>query len=290
MSDVEPLVSVGIPTYNRPQSLKRVLESLVVQSYQNLEIIISDNCSENPEVEDVINEFLKKDTKNRIRYYRQAKNVGAANNFRFVLDQAKGKYFLWNADDDVRSENFIEIQTQFLESNSEYAASTSPNALVKDFESKERDFISFGLEGDITDRYLTFFEHSLKCHGIFYGQYRIDIMKECPFLEKDFIATDWAIVLYALSHGPIARLDDGYILNGRGGISESKSHFQNYRKGVIDDIIPMYRFYSETKELYKPLRLSARVSIFFRIMSFNKIYYISEWHKLKQRLIRFVRS
>jgi len=39
----QPLVTVGVPTYNRPKGLKRALNSLVNQTYQNLEIIVSDN-------------------------------------------------------------------------------------------------------------------------------------------------------------------------------------------------------------------------------------------------------
>ena len=290
MSENEPLVSVGVPTYNRPNSLHRVLESLTEQSYSNYEIIISDNCSEDPEVEKVVRHYLDKDTHQRIKYHRQKSNFGAANNFRFVLDQAKGDYFFWNADDDVRSTDFIEVHTKFLESNPGYAASTSPNAMVKDFDSSERDFVTFGLDGDLTERYLQFFEHSLKSHGIFYGIYRMHIIKSCPYLGKDIIAADWAMTLYALSHGPIARLDEGYILNARSGVSESETHFQNYRQGFIDDIVPMYRFYSETKELYKPLKFSDRVRIFFKIMNFNKIYYDSEWNKCKKRIIKLVRS
>lgn len=290
MSKNEPLVSVGIPTYNRPNSLNRVLKSLTSQTYSNFEIIISDNCSENPEVEEVVKGYLKEDTHQRIKYYRQESNFGAANNFRFVLDQAKGDYFFWNADDDVRSTDFIEVNTNFLELNPEYAASTSPNAMVEDFENEERDFVTFGLNGDLTERYYKFFENALKSHGIFYGIYRINIIRDCPILGNDIIAADWAMTLYALSQGPIARLGEGFILNARGGVSESDTHFQNYRHGFIDDIVPMYRFYKETKELYKPLKLSDRVRIFFKIMKFNNIYYDSEWNKCKKRIIKFIRS
>jgi len=46
-----PLVSIGIPTYNRPNELKIAIESIVNQKYNNLEIIVSDNCSSDPAVE-----------------------------------------------------------------------------------------------------------------------------------------------------------------------------------------------------------------------------------------------
>ncbi len=100
-----PLVSVGIPTYNRLQGLKRTLECITSQTYQNLEIIVSDNASYDPEISIIMNEYMKNDK--RIRYFRQHENIGAYNNFKFVLNKSSGEYFMWAADDDEWSPDFI---------------------------------------------------------------------------------------------------------------------------------------------------------------------------------------
>jgi len=102
----QPLVSVGIPTYNRPQGLRRTLECVTNQSYTNLEIIVSDNCSPGKETQDVVKEFANKDP--RVKYYRQDKNEGGTFNFKFVLEKATGEYFAWIADDDEWDMFFIE--------------------------------------------------------------------------------------------------------------------------------------------------------------------------------------
>ena len=94
-SGKQPLVSVGIPTYNRPEGLRRTLECITGQTYRNLEIIISDNCSPDPAVEQVTRSFMAQDA--RIQYFRQPENKGAAFNFKFVLEQATGEYFMWAA-------------------------------------------------------------------------------------------------------------------------------------------------------------------------------------------------
>lgn len=104
--DNQPLVSVGIPTYNRPEGLRRTLDCITQQTYKNLEIIVSDNCSPNPEVERVVKEFKGK--VNRIQYFRQSENKGAGNNFKFVLEKATGEYFMWAADDDEWEKFYIE--------------------------------------------------------------------------------------------------------------------------------------------------------------------------------------
>ena len=101
-----PLVSVGIPTYNRPVGLRRTLRLICGQTYQNIEIIVSDNASPDPETRSVVEEFVARDE--RIKYFRQPSNIGALANFRFVLAKASGEYFMWAADDDEWDAKFIE--------------------------------------------------------------------------------------------------------------------------------------------------------------------------------------
>ncbi len=110
MTSDQPLVSVGIPTYNRPEGLRRTLKCIAEQTYANLEIIVSDNCSTNPEVEAVVREFMVNDS--RIHYFRQEKNVGQFFNFKAVLDKSQGEYFAWAADDDDRVPEFLETCLQ----------------------------------------------------------------------------------------------------------------------------------------------------------------------------------
>lgn len=102
-----PLVTVGIPTYNRPESLARTLDRVARQTYRHLEIIVSDNASDGTATQDVVNAFCKSD--HRIQYHRQSSNLGANANFDFVLKKASGNYFMWAADDDYfDDENLIE--------------------------------------------------------------------------------------------------------------------------------------------------------------------------------------
>lgn len=103
LNDKGPLISIGIPTYNRPEGLRLTLERIIGQTYENLEIIISDNCSPGRDTHGIVLEYMKIDT--RIKYYRQDKNIGASANFQFVSDKATGEYFMWAADDDYFEHN-----------------------------------------------------------------------------------------------------------------------------------------------------------------------------------------
>ena len=101
-----PLVSVGLTSYQRPEGLRDVLSRVTRQTYSNLEIIVSDNCSGMPAVDEVLDSFAANDP--RIRVFRQQTNIGMEPNHTFVARQATGRYFLWLHDDDEVPDDYIE--------------------------------------------------------------------------------------------------------------------------------------------------------------------------------------
>ncbi len=102
----DPLVSVGMTTYNQPETLKKALDCIVNQTYKNLEIIVSEDCSPSEETQKIIEQYAKQD--DRIRVFHQKVNLGPSPNIAFVLTQATGEYFMWADDDDVRDERWVE--------------------------------------------------------------------------------------------------------------------------------------------------------------------------------------
>ena len=147
MTDRNPLVSIGIPTYNRPDGLSRTLECITTQTYQNIEIIISDNCSPNIATTQVAQAFMAKDE--RIHYFRQEENKGATFNFQFVLEQATGKYFMWAADDDEWEDTYIEKCLEKFKNNDNLVLCYS-EAVVRNFRGQSKflldsDMVTVGL-------------------------------------------------------------------------------------------------------------------------------------------------
>jgi len=126
-----PLVSVGIPTYNRPYGLQRTLNCITQQTYRNLEIIVSDNCSTDPEIDVIVRNFISKDC--RIQYFKQDFNKGPAFNFKFVLEKASGKYFMWAADDDGWEPEFIRSLVIPMEENACISVSMSGVKRIDEF-------------------------------------------------------------------------------------------------------------------------------------------------------------
>lgn len=104
MAQEEPVVSIGLPVYNGEPHLRDALASLLGQSYRNIELIVSDNGSTDGSAQ-ICREFAAGDE--RVRYFRQPRNLGAGYNFGFVLEQAVGEFFMWAACDDLWDPDWI---------------------------------------------------------------------------------------------------------------------------------------------------------------------------------------
>lgn len=116
--EMYPLVSIGVPTYNRNVGITKTLESIWTQDYPNIEILISDNHSTDNTSE--IIEGLRRDHP-EIKFWRQESNKGMIANFEFVLRQATGKYFMWVADDDKLEPGIIQRYVPYLEQHPSYS-------------------------------------------------------------------------------------------------------------------------------------------------------------------------
>jgi glycosyltransferase involved in cell wall biosynthesis len=112
-----PVVSIGLPTFNRPELLASVLNNLRDQTFEDFELVISDNASNDPGVRSLCERAALLDS--RIRYIRQSKNLGATANFWFVHEQARSPLFMWAADDDLRPKDFIARGVAALAGNSQ---------------------------------------------------------------------------------------------------------------------------------------------------------------------------
>lgn len=100
-----PRVSIGLPVYNGENYLAATLDSLLAQTYTDFELIICDNASTDS-TSDICRSYAARDP--RIRYYRNAKNLGAAPNYNRTFELAVGKYFKWSAHDDLCAPTFLE--------------------------------------------------------------------------------------------------------------------------------------------------------------------------------------
>jgi glycosyltransferase involved in cell wall biosynthesis len=99
-----PRISIGLPVYNGEKYIAPTLDSILVQTYGDFELIISDNASADRTAE-ICQDYAARDP--RLRYVRHAHNLGAIPNFNHVFTLASGEYFRWAAHDDLIAPEFL---------------------------------------------------------------------------------------------------------------------------------------------------------------------------------------
>ncbi|MGD0170552.1 MAG: glycosyltransferase family 2 protein [Halobacteriota archaeon] len=105
MNFKEPAVTVIIPTYKRPRLLRRAINSVLDQTYQDFQICVYDNAS-GDETREIMKVLMQKDA--RIKYFCHAENIGVVKNCIFALERVNTPFFSFLCDDDILLPNFLE--------------------------------------------------------------------------------------------------------------------------------------------------------------------------------------
>lgn len=102
---INPKITIGIPVYNGEKYLAKTIKNTLSQSYKNIEIIISNNYS-NDRTLDIINYFKKID--DRIILLNQNSKLTSVENFKTIIKHASGDYFVWLSHDDYFENTYFE--------------------------------------------------------------------------------------------------------------------------------------------------------------------------------------
>lgn len=105
-------VSIIMPSYNAAKFIAASIQSVIEQTYNNWELLITDDCSKDDTVK-IVEQFLEKD--NRIKLFSTGKNSGAAVARNISLQNATGKYIAFLDSDDTWISNKLETQIKFME-------------------------------------------------------------------------------------------------------------------------------------------------------------------------------
>ena len=222
-----PLTTIGVPTRNGALTLKHALESACDQDYPNLEIVISDNASEDA-THDIAARFGDSDS--RIRIIRQVKPLTMLQNHRAVWNEGRGKYFVWLADDDRLDRSFISTCVSALEADPQAVLAFGDVVAFTDYVSmSDADllpFYDFTTRGQSRWRRLAKNRHSgYEIKGVL----RRDILEGFGWHEHT-VSPDWPLLTYLMLSGEIvsapgARLCSGYPVPKTGS---DRAHDQSF--------------------------------------------------------------
>ena len=123
-----PRVSIGVPVYNGARYLPEALDSLLAQTFEDFELIVSDNGSSDHTL-DICRAYERRDE--RVRCHLSAFNRGAAWNYNRVLALAGGTYFKWAAHDDVCAPTFLERCVDVLDAEPPSVVLAYPGSRIR---------------------------------------------------------------------------------------------------------------------------------------------------------------
>lgn len=141
-----PKVSVGLPVYNGQRYLAKTLDSLLNQTFDDFEIIISDNASTD-DTNAICRDYAARDS--RIRYYRNETNIGAMRNHNLTFQRSSGIYFRWNGNDDICQPQYLERCVTVLDNDPSVVLSHSRTRLIGE---DDTDLIYDQSSGLFTDK------------------------------------------------------------------------------------------------------------------------------------------
>lgn len=231
-----------MPVFNGEEFLEKKFDSILNQTFQDFEIIISDNKSLDS-TSQICKKYMAKNQ--NISYYLQKEHVPYNKNWIFVLEQARSEYFVWTSVDDLWTNDFLEKNIKFLESNAKFVGSVG---LVKRYGPPVKEYLDLNEDSIITRLYKKF-RRQFRPFGTYpmigtteykirlffkkfssypiYGVFRTEKLKQ-SIIQNLIPGWDCAMLLNIITHGDIHVINEIMIYYHSGGMS-SKSSLINYR-------------------------------------------------------------
>ena len=260
MSDV-PLVSVGIPTFNRLATLRRAVASVLQQDYRGIELIISDNAST-----DGTQSYCEgiAAINPHIRYLRHEHNRGAVANFRAALANAHGEYFMWLGDDDWIDSNYIHDCVAVLENEPDCSLAGGRGRFVNAGVVVAEAPPLILLQDSGADRVLDYYSN-VTHNNVFYGLMRRRQLNAARF--TNVIGGDWLIVAAMALSGKVFGVD--------AIVNRSGSGMSSNRESLIQGVGGSNWLFAHPKLHF----ISIMMSVFIDILYRNPVYHILPIHR-----------
>ncbi|HEY3044868.1 MAG TPA: glycosyltransferase [Vicinamibacterales bacterium] len=235
----EPLVTIGCAVYNGEETLERALSSVVAQDYANCEVLVSDDCSTDRSLA-ICEAVARRDP--RVRIIRNARNIGLHHNFNLLFREAKGKYFMWADQDDIREKTFVRKAVAALEADPDAVVCHSyTGAFIGDPGDVKLIVTLEGVSGVASPvrRYLKFLRRY--SDTVIYGLIRSDALRRTRLWRSDLGSAN-ALLFELLLAGKFIHIPEVlYFYSGR-GVRNRPSPKEEYGRMNLGRDMPRYYF------------------------------------------------
>ena len=275
-----PKVSIGMPVYNGERLLRRALDALVRQDFGDFELVISDNASTDATAE-ICEIYARFDR--RIRYIRQAENIGPSENFHFVLEQASAPLFMWAAHDDVWKPEYVSANYDVLASQTDVALSISEVEFVEE-DGRVVDFVGPGtapLLGTPRENLVKYLDDPAG-NSRFYGLHRTEVIRQCYPRERAIWAHDWLVMARTLKFGKHYEVPGCLFQRSPDGASsQAEALIRKYHRSWFIQKMPMLPF---TFAILTDPLVPRSSGVWRPLWKWNRIYMKDRYLRVRQQL------
>lgn len=173
-----PRVTIGMPTYRRGAVIRRALESIAAQTYRDFVLVISDNNGDDPVTQEAVRAMA--DAFPEVVLIAQPENIGVMQNLLRLIGLAETEYFMWLADDDEISPNYLEELVGLLDADPEMVSAQGQWRKMLDGHTfVEPDIVEAG-QGGRAARLARFIALG-RDDTLFYGVHRVEALRKTRF-------------------------------------------------------------------------------------------------------------
>lgn len=221
-----PRLSIGLPVYNGERYIKFALDSILAQTYDDFEVIISDNASTDCTMQ-ICQEYAARDP--RIKYHRNIENIGAAANFNRTFHLSKSPYFKWAASDDVLSPTFLEKCVEILDQNPDVVLSYAKANRIDSSGAVDGAY-DYLMRVDHPAPHIRFYDLIMVNHFCVaaFGVSRRDVLATTPLIAK-FVGSDRTLLAELGLRGKLYEVPE-YLFHRRDHPQASTRLFKKYNR------------------------------------------------------------
>lgn len=203
----QPLVSVVIPSYNHEQFVQDSIQSVIDQTYENIELIIIDDGSKDGSLEK-IQKMVDICEQRFARFeFRHRANIGLSATLNEALEWCEGKYFSPIASDDIMLKDKTATQVSFLEQNDDTAAVFGGVKLIDNNNMELNERVTE--ERSYSFKEIIMHEHDLPAPT---QMARLELIKKIGGYESNLFIEDWYMWLKLSQNGRIFYLSQIFTL------------------------------------------------------------------------------
>ncbi len=259
---MEETIDILLATYNGEDYIKEQLDSIINQTYTNIQILINDDCSTDT-TKEILQEYEQKDSRIKVKY--NSKNIGYKKNFEELLKRVEHQYFMLSDQDDYWLPEKVEKSLKKIEKENADLVFTDLQVVNENLKEITPSLV----------KYMKFKKNIKK-----YNDYRLVFLRNCvtgctiiskkeliqkyiPIPQEYPMVHDWWIALIISQQGKLSFLDEPTIKyrqhgDNQLGIYGMKNYIQDfdeYREKYINLKIAQFKIYIENEQAFEKKEL-----------------------------------